>query len=118
VGIVVKSWSEGSCAVITVEGVADARLGRLLADGIAGLGNEVHAVVVDLDELLLTDLGAVRALLGGLLDLPSADRLVVSCRRLSGRRILRRIGGEALRLTEDRLTALALAASGGRPQPA
>jgi hypothetical protein len=96
-----------------VDGVADAGLIRLLSDGIADLADDARAVVLDLDGLLLTDLGAVRALLAGLLALPTADHVVVSCRRLSGRRILRRLGGERLRLTEDRPTALSLAARGG-----
>jgi hypothetical protein len=113
VGVVVRSWSEASYEVIAIEGVADPGVMGLLADGIASVADEATAVILDLDGLLMTDLAAVRALLAGVLDHPVRDRLVVSCRRLSGRRILRLLGGDRLRVADGRDRALALAGQFG-----
>lgn len=112
--IVIKSWSEASCKIIAIEGVADADVMGMLGDGIASVADDARGLVLDLDGLLLTDLGAVRALLGGLVRRPVGDHVVVSCRRLTGRRILRRLGGGSLRITDDPRRALALAVADGQ----
>jgi hypothetical protein len=89
--------NEGGLSVLALSGVADENLLLRLADGVAALADEVaDAVVVDVNDLALSDVKAVRAFLTHLAEGPHGAKVVFACQRLTGRRLLRRYGGDQL----------------------
>ncbi len=57
--------------------------------------------VVNVDDLLLSDVNATRAFLAHLVDGDAGERLVLSCNRLSGRKLLRLWGGDDITIFAD-----------------
>lgn len=98
----------GDVVVVRMSGTAGDELVAHLADGMAAVAEAAAGLVVELHDFVLADVLAVRTLAHRLLTLP-ADRVAVSCGRLSGRRLLRQCGGSRLEVfttTEDALVAL------------
>jgi hypothetical protein len=77
--------------VVWLRGVASPGLLDCLVDGIQAVSEAVSAVVVDIEELVLTDALTVRGFVAKL-ESGTHAAWAVSCGRLSGRRVLRRCG--------------------------
>jgi hypothetical protein len=91
--------SEAGLSVLALSGVADENLLLRLADGVAALAAEVaEAIVVEVNDLVLSDVKEVRAFLDHLAEGSDGAKVVFACQRLSGRRLLRRYGGDRLRV--------------------
>ncbi len=80
--------------VVFVAGSGDEELLSQAARVIKALIADDDVRVVNLDQLLLTDTNATRAFLAHLLDAPFAAPMALCCDRLTGRRLLRRWGGD------------------------
>lgn len=96
--IEVSTSTVAGCRVLAIRGAADGDVLTMVADGIAAVVEGLDALVIDVDELLLTDIRAVRGFLARLFDILPAERLSFHCSRHSGRRILRRCGGDDLKV--------------------
>jgi hypothetical protein len=115
VSVHVTMRTEGETPVLTLSGVADEALLRRLAHGVEALAADAgDLVVIDVDDLLVTDGEGVRAFLAALADGMVSDRLAFVCQRLSCRRLLRRFGGSALRISATAREAV----DGRTPVPA
>lgn len=110
-GLQVRDEEVAGRRVLFVAGSGDETLLSRVAEAIACLvaGDEVQ--VVNVDELLLTNVNATRAFLAHLLDGDAAERLVLSCTRLSGRKLLRLWGGDDVGIFSDTSQAVAYAYS-------
>jgi hypothetical protein len=109
VAVEVKTRWLGSIQLLEVHGSADVGLLARLADGLAAVVADGERVVVDLSDLVLTDLPAVRGFLAKLIATTPESSVVLCCRRLSGRRILRRCGGPRIAIAASHSDALAAA---------
>ncbi|HEV2070254.1 MAG TPA: hypothetical protein VGR26_10705, partial [Acidimicrobiales bacterium] len=88
--------------VLFVVGSGDEALLTRVAKAIVCLMSTDDDVrVVNVDDLLLSDVNATRAFLAHLVDGDTGERLVLSCNRLSGRRLLRRWGGDDITIFAD-----------------
>jgi hypothetical protein len=98
----------GDIVVLRISGTAGDELIGRLADGMAAVAETTAALVVELHDLVLGDMRAVRTLACRLLALP-AECVAVSCGRLSGRRLLRYCVGARLDVFIDTNDAVAAA---------
>lgn len=92
--VTVEQFEAGRAVIVA--GGGDEELLSAAARSIAAamIGDDVR--VVNLDQLFLADANATRAFLAHLLDAPLPARVALCCERLSGRRLLRRWGGDDL----------------------
>ena len=100
--------------VLVLSGMVEDRLLPLIADGIESVASDSGGIVINLDHLVLTDVPAVKAFLARVCSGAAADCVAFACRRLSCRRLLRRLGGDELHLfatAADAVSHLQLAAS-------
>lgn len=82
--------------IVTIDALPDRATFELLVEQVRSLGAGVP-VVVDIGEEMILRPAEVREL-GSLLELLDGQPLWISCRRLSGRRLLRRLLEESLPL--------------------
>lgn len=116
--VTVTTRTECGVPVLALSGVTEEGLLLRLATGVAAVAEDAGMVVVDLDDLIVSDSRALGRFLVHLLDSTTATRLAVACSRLTGRRLLRQLGnhdvlvfptaGEAV----AGLTTVSVAASG------
>lgn len=95
--------------VLFVAGSGDEALLTRLANAIGCLMSTDDVRVVDVDDLLLSDVNATRAFLAHLVDGDAGERLVLSCKRLTGRKLLRLWGGDDLVIFADTSQAVVAA---------
>lgn len=88
----VTTRTEDGVPVLTLSGVTDEGLLVRLATGVAAVVADAGMVVVDVDQLIVSDTKAVGRFLIHLLDGTAGKRLAVACSRLTGRRLLRHCG--------------------------
>jgi hypothetical protein len=77
-------------------GEADMALIVDVVSGIEAVADAQRCVVLDVDDLWLVDVAAVRAFVTGLLEGSALGHVVFACGRISGRRILRRWSSDQL----------------------
>lgn len=82
-----------SVTVVMLSGAADEEFLLRVANDLAEARDD-EALVVDVGEFLLTDANALRGFLAQLHDGSPNRRIALVCRRLSGRRLLRRWFGD------------------------
>ena len=98
--------------VLFVAGSGDeAQLSRV-AKAIASLIARDEVRVVNVDDLLLANVNASRAFVAHLYNGDAAHRLVLSCTRLTGRKLLRLWGGDDVSIFGDTSQAVVYAYSG------
>jgi hypothetical protein len=82
--------------VLSLSGTPAEEVLALLAEGVASITGEGQVVVIDVDALVLSKASVIRGFLADLLDRSPVDHVAFVCERLTGRRILRRWGGDDL----------------------
>lgn len=108
--------SVGSVTCVTLSGTGDDTVLVPLADRLVAAGP--LPLVVDVSDLFLLDVNALRGFLAHLLDGDDGGRVTLVCRRRSGRRLLRHWAGNATRIVADVTDALAPARSSALPAAA
>lgn len=113
----------GGGRAVFVAGSGDDRHLAQAARVILGMLGARGLRVVNVDQLLLTDTVATRAFLAHLLDGAALEQVVLCCNRLTGRKLLRRWGGDdvaifastadALRYADAHVAIAAAAATAG-----
>ena len=101
----------GGCQVVAISGPAEPDLLRRLAEGIGAVSQDFGALVIDVDELMLSNVNVLRGFLVHLFDSTRAERIVFSCGRRIGRRMLRRWGGDELQVFDTLDASIAAANS-------
>jgi hypothetical protein len=99
----------GSSSVVSLSGLADRALLVRLAEAIAECTAPGGVLLVEIDDLLVSNLDTIRGLVGTLLARVTERPVAFCCRRVTGRRLLRRCGGDEVRVfarIDDALTAL------------
>lgn len=94
----VSMRTEGGTPVLALSGTADEGLLLRLAGGVGALTDDASDLVVDVHDLLLSDANALRAFLAELLGGSVKGRLAFVCGRVSGRQVLKRLGGDAVHI--------------------
>lgn len=95
--------------VLFVAGSGDEALLTRVAQAIAGSISSDEFRVVNVDDLLLANVNATRAFLAHLVDGAGGKSLVLSCQRLTGRKLLRLWGGDDIGLFAKTSEAVAYA---------
>ncbi len=103
--------------VLVVAGGGDEALLTQAAKAIAYLMSTDQVRVVKVDDLLLSNVSATRAFLAHLVDGDAGERLVLCCNRLTGRKLLRRWGGDDVAIFADASEAVVYAYPTSRGVP-
>lgn len=88
----VTTRTECGVPVLALSGVTEEDLLLRLATGVAAVARDAGMVVVDVDDLIVSDSKALGRFFVHVLDGTTATRLAVACNRLTGRRLLRQLG--------------------------
>lgn len=96
--VTTRTASTPDVVVLAVDGTPVVELLDALVETIAAVVSSGRAVVVDVDELVLSKASTLRRFLGRLLHEVPVEQVAFSCSRLTGRRILRRWGGDDLQV--------------------
>lgn len=94
--------------VVRIAGAGERRLLLSLSDDIAALVGHEQRVVIDMENLVLTSAGALRAFISVLFDQLGTDRVVFSCARRTTREVLRRWGGDDITVVSSTSEAVSL----------
>jgi len=86
---------------IRLHGTGDGPVLTLVASAVATAIRTDGVRLVDVTDLSMIDLSGVQAFLAELYDEVEADDVTLVCARLTGRRILRRYGGDDARIAID-----------------
>lgn len=108
-GLQVRMEQVSGRPVLFVAGSGDESELTRVAQAIAGSICTDEFRVVNLDDLLLANVNATRAFIAHLLDGATGKTLVLSCRRLTGRKLLRLWGGDDIGIFAQTSEAVAYA---------
>lgn len=106
-GLQIRMEQVAGEGVLFLAGSGDEALLSRVAQAIAGSTDEYR--VVNVDDLLLADVNATRAFLAHLVDGAVGETPVLSCQRLSGRKLLRLWGGDEIGIFAQTSEAVAYA---------
>lgn len=108
-GLQIRMEQVSGRPVLFVAGSGDESQLTRVAQAIAGSICTDEFRVVNVDDLLLADVNATRAFIAHLLDGAAGKTVVLSCRRLTGRKLLRLWGGDDIAIFAQTAEAVAYA---------
>ncbi|MDZ7733135.1 MAG: hypothetical protein U5R31_08460 [Acidimicrobiia bacterium] len=86
---------------LRVAGTAEERPLLRLIDAVESAAEGKRRVVLDLDQLVIISASPIRTFIAQLLARVGEERVVLSCRRHSGRQVLRRWGGRDVQIVAE-----------------